>query len=51
MAKPKKGLSQIIRPEPVNKKTSSSGNPSQIKMSSMNKQKKANYKAYRGQGR
>lgn len=36
---------------PVIKKTSSSGNPSMIKTSSMNKNKKRAYKAYRGQGR
>ena len=33
------------------KKSSSSGNPSMVKFSSMNKRKKANYKKYRGQGR
>ena len=33
------------------KKTSIGGNPSMIKMSSMNKNKKKSYKAYRGQGR
>ena len=33
------------------KKTSIGGNPSMIKLSSMNKNKKKSYKAYRGQGR
>jgi hypothetical protein len=37
--------------EPVVKKTSSSGNPNMVKFSSMNKNKKKSYKAYRGQGR
>ena len=33
------------------KKSSSSGNPIMAKTSSMNKQKRRSYKAYRGQGR
>lgn len=37
--------------EPVVKKTSQSANPSMVKFASMNKNKKRNYKAYRGQGR
>lgn len=32
-------------------KTSIGGSPSSIKFSTMNKRKRANYKAYRGQGR
>lgn len=37
--------------EPVRKKSSSSGKGSMVKFASMNKNKKASYKAYRGQGR
>lgn len=37
--------------EPTLKKSSSSGNPAMIKLSTMNKHKKRSYKAYRGQGR
>ena len=37
--------------EPTIKKTSSSGNPSMIKTSSMNKSKRKSFKKYRGQGR
>jgi len=33
------------------KKSSASGNPSMVKLSSMNKRKKRGYKPYRGQGR
>ena len=33
------------------KRSSSSGNSSRVKFSSMNKRKKANYKKYKGQGR
>jgi len=36
---------------PVVKKSSQGGNRLMIKTSSMNKNKKASYKAYRGQGR
>jgi len=35
----------------IRKKTSIGGNPAMMKMSSMNKGKKASYKKYRGQGR
>lgn len=35
----------------VLKKTSTSGKSSMVKRSSMNKKRKASYKAYRGQGR
>ena len=35
----------------IEKKTSTSGNHSMIKTSSMNKSKRANYKRYRGQGK
>lgn len=37
--------------EPVKKKTSTSGNPTMVKTSSMNKAKRRSYKKYRGQGR
>ena len=37
--------------EPIRKKSSSSGKMSMVKMSSMPKSKKANFKKYRGQGR
>jgi hypothetical protein len=37
--------------ESVRKKTSSSGKMSMVKLSSMPKSKKANFKKYRGQGR
>jgi hypothetical protein len=33
------------------KKSSTSGKPSMVKFASMNKDKKRNYKKYRGQGR
>lgn len=39
------------RSESFNKKTSIGGTQSSIKFSSMNKNKKRNFKAYRGQGR
>ena len=45
-----KAVSAYIH-EPVRKKSSSSGKMSMIKMSSMNKSKKASFKKYRGQGR
>jgi hypothetical protein len=35
----------------IKKKTSQSGKPSMVKFGSMNKDKKASYKKYRGQGR
>ena len=47
MKKNKEG--QLIKSAP--KKTSIGGNPSMIKMSSMNKRTKKSYKKYRGQGR
>jgi len=37
--------------ESIRKKSSSSGKMSMVKMSSMPKSKKANFKKYRGQGR
>lgn len=37
--------------EPIIKKTSQSATPGMVKTSSMNKNKKRSYKAYRGQGR
>ena len=40
-----------VRPDPIKKKSSSSANPHQVKTASMNKSKKRDYKAYRGQGR
>ena len=46
-----KGIRDIIRPVTTPKKSSSSGKPSMVKMSSMNKDKKQSYKKYRGQGR
>jgi len=50
MARAKMGTSTYIH-EPVKKKTSTSGKKSMVKFASMNKKKKASYKAYRGQGR
>jgi len=50
MAKPKKEVS-ISHEKNIFKKTSTSGKPSMVKRSSMNKKRKASYKAYRGQGR
>jgi hypothetical protein len=50
MAKPKKEVF-ISHEKNIFKKTSTSGKSSMIKRSSMNKSKKASYKAYRGQGR
>ena len=50
MAKVKGGSSSTVREkEPVHKHTSIGGG--KVKMSSMNKQLKASYKKYRGQGR
>lgn len=49
MAK-KTSLTKVVI-EPIVKNTSSSGNPARIKTSSMNKNKRRSYKAYRGQGR
>ena len=43
--------SGFVKKTPVPKKTSEGGNPTMIKTSSMNKNKRANYKRYRGQGR
>lgn len=40
-----------VRPDPIKKKSSSSANPHQVKTASMNKSKRRDYKAYRGQGR
>lgn len=37
--------------DPIKKKSSTSGNPSMVKTSSMNKHKRRSYKKYRGQGR
>lgn len=37
--------------EPTKKKTATSGKPSMVKTSTMNKHKKRSYKKYRGQGR
>lgn len=37
--------------EPIIKRTSQSGNPTMVKTSSMNKNKRKSYKKYRGQGR
>jgi len=47
----KSALGGLSGPESKPKKTSIGGNRSMIKTSSMNKSKKRNYKAYRGQGR
>lgn len=41
----------ITKHETTKKKTSTSGKMSMIKLSSMPKRKKANFKKYRGQGR
>ena len=49
MAKPKEVF--ISHQNNVFKKTSTSGKSSMVKRSSMNKKRKASYKAYRGQGR
>lgn len=40
----------VWKPEPYKKKTSQGGNRSQIKRSSMNKNKKRSHKPSRGQG-
>jgi len=50
MAKSKKEV-LISHEKNIFKKTSTSGKPSMVKRSSMNKNQKASYKAYRGQGR
>lgn len=50
MAKVKNAIG-TLKHEPMVKKTSTSGKRSMVKFASMNKKKKANYKAYRGQGR
>lgn len=50
MAKNKAPSSGYIH-EPIRKKSSTSGKPSMVKFSSMNKKKRASYKKYRGQGR
>ena len=43
---------KVVKHEPgPPKKTSSSGNPSMVKFSTMNKHKRRSYKKYRGQGR
>ncbi len=47
MAKSSGFVKQVSTP----KKTSIGGNHSMVKTSSMNKNKRANYKKYRGQGR
>lgn len=49
MAKSKETF--ISHEKNIFKKTSTSGKSSMIKRSSMNKSKKASYKAYKGQGR
>ena len=46
-----KALGTAWKPEPRRKKTSQGNTNSSIKISSMNKNKKRGYKAYRGQGR
>jgi hypothetical protein len=46
-----KALGAAWKPEPRRKKTSQGNTNSSIKISSMNKNKKRGYKAYRGQGR
>lgn len=47
MAKGKTASSNIVA---TKKKTSIGGNHAMMKMSSMNKSRKSNYKRYRGQG-
>lgn len=49
MAKVVIGKSNYIQSNP--KKSSTSGKPSMVKTSTMNKHKKRSYKKYRGQGR
>ena len=41
----------FVKKGAIEKKTSIGGNHTMIKTSSMNKNKRANYKRYRGQGR
>ena len=41
----------FVKKGTIEKKTSTSGSHTMIKTSSMNKNKRANYKRYRGQGR
>ena len=41
----------FVKQATIAKKTSIGGNHSMVKTSSMNKNKRANYKKYRGQGR
>ena len=50
MAKKTTKLVNLWTPGPP-KKSSTSGNPAMVKTSTMNKNKKRSYKAYRGQGR
>ena len=40
----------VWKPEPLKKNTAQARRKSSVKLSSMNKAKKRNYKAYRGQG-
>ena len=51
MAKASGGNNKISFTNQKKGKTSIGGSPSSIKFSTMNKRKRANYKAYRGQGR
>jgi hypothetical protein len=46
-----KGSTSISVHTSFKKKTASSGKPSMVKRSSMNKDKKRSYKKYRGQGK
>lgn len=46
-----RGIKLVAHEPGPPKKTSSSGNPTMVKFSSMNKAKKRSYKKYRGQGR
>ena len=41
----------FVKKGTIEKKTSTSGSHTMVKTSSMNKNKRANYKRYRGQGR
>ena len=47
----RKNYKSTIQHEPKDKKTSIAGRKSRVKTSSMNKNKKNSYKAYRGQGK
>ena len=40
----------VWKPEPLKKKTAQARRKSSVKLSSMNKDKKRNYKPYKGQG-